>query len=211
MVKGNLSFTFRVIRGLGFNISEKEYGHVTLPFVIKRTLRVYMNGLIMNYCMRSALLGQLNYRKIRPFLWKLMGANISGKVYIGTEVWADIGNMNLITIEHGVYITNRCFLLCHQRDFSDYHVGDEYTNLPYVRKPIVLKKGCLLGSNVMVLPGVTIGEGAIIGAGSVVTKDIPAWTLAIGSPAKIIRQVPKRVINKKEHSNLLVLEDQPGK
>ena len=44
----------------------------------------------------------------------------------------------------------------------------------------------------MVMPGVTIGEGAIIGAGSLVTKDIPAWTIATGRPAKVIKQVPYR-------------------
>lgn len=193
MVINKLSLSFRIIRKLGFNISEKEYGNVTIPFVIKKTMRVYMNGILMKYCMYSAFLGQLNYRKIRPCLWKFMGASISGNIYIGTEVWADIGNTSLITIEDGVHIANRCFLLCHQRNFSDYCIGDEYANLPYVRKPIVLKKGCLLGSNVTVLPGVTIGEGSIVGSGSVVTRDIPKWTLAIGSPAKVIKHFQKRI------------------
>ena len=44
----------------------------------------------------------------------------------------------------------------------------------------------------MVMPGVTIGDGAIIGAYSLVTKDIPAWTLALGSPAKVVKEIPKR-------------------
>ena len=43
-----------------------------------------------------------------------------------------------------------------------------------------------------VLPGVTVGEGAIVGAGSLVTKDIPAWTVATGRPAKVVRQIPQR-------------------
>jgi acetyltransferase-like isoleucine patch superfamily enzyme len=43
----------------------------------------------------------------------------------------------------------------------------------------------------MVMPGVTIGEGAIVGAGSLVTKDIPAWTVASGRPAKVIKQIPR--------------------
>ena len=42
------------------------------------------------------------------------------------------------------------------------------------------------------MPGVTIGEGAVIGAGSLVTKDIPAWTIAIGRPAKVVKHIPKR-------------------
>jgi acetyltransferase-like isoleucine patch superfamily enzyme len=42
------------------------------------------------------------------------------------------------------------------------------------------------------MPGVTIGEGAIIGAGSLVTKDIPAWTIATGRPAKVVKEIPER-------------------
>ena len=43
------------------------------------------------------------------------------------------------------------------------------------------------------MPGVTIGDGAIVGAGSLVTKDIPAWTIAIGRPAKVVKQISIRV------------------
>ena len=43
-----------------------------------------------------------------------------------------------------------------------------------------------------VMPGVTIGEGAIVGAGSLVTRDIPAWTIAAGRPAKVVKHIPER-------------------
>lgn len=43
-----------------------------------------------------------------------------------------------------------------------------------------------------VMPGVTVGEGAIVYAGSMVTKDIPAWTVAVGRPAKVVRLIPER-------------------
>ena len=42
------------------------------------------------------------------------------------------------------------------------------------------------------MPGVTVGEGAVVGAGSLLTKDIPAWTIAVGRPAKVIKEIPKR-------------------
>lgn len=54
-------------------------------------------------------------------------------------------------------------------------------------KPVHIKRNAWLGVNVTVLPGVTIGENAVIGAGSVVTKDIPDNAVAVGSPAKVIR------------------------
>jgi acetyltransferase-like isoleucine patch superfamily enzyme len=44
-----------------------------------------------------------------------------------------------------------------------------------------------------VMPGVTVGEGAIVGAGSLVTKDIPAWTIASGRPARVVKEIPHRV------------------
>jgi acetyltransferase-like isoleucine patch superfamily enzyme len=59
----------------------------------------------------------------------------------------------------------------------------------YPSKPIVLKKGCWLGANVIVMPGVTIGENSVIGAGSVVTKSIPPKVLAAGSPARVVRTI----------------------
>ena len=55
--------------------------------------------------------------------------------------------------------------------------------------PVTVKKGAWLCSNVVVLPGVTIGENAVIGAGSVVTKDIPANTIAMGVPCRVVRTI----------------------
>ena len=51
----------------------------------------------------------------------------------------------------------------------------------------LVKKGASIGANATILPGLTIGEGAMIGAGSVVTKDVPPRTLVIGNPARIVR------------------------
>ena len=55
--------------------------------------------------------------------------------------------------------------------------------------PIHIGKNCWLGAGVIVLPGVTIGDNSVIGAGSVVTKDIPANVVAFGNPCKVIREI----------------------
>lgn len=55
---------------------------------------------------------------------------------------------------------------------------------------ITIKDKAWIGFNCIILKGVNIGEGAIIGAGSVVTKDVPDWTIVAGNPAKIIREIP---------------------
>lgn len=55
--------------------------------------------------------------------------------------------------------------------------------------PIHIGKNCWLGAGVIVLPGVTIGDNSVIGAGSIVTKDIPANVLAVGNPCRVLREI----------------------
>ena len=55
--------------------------------------------------------------------------------------------------------------------------------------PIRIGRNCWLGAGVIVLPGVTIGENTVIGAGSVVTKDIPANVVAVGNPCRVLRPI----------------------
>lgn len=55
--------------------------------------------------------------------------------------------------------------------------------------PIHIGKNCWLGAGVIVLPGITIGDGSVIGAGSVVTKDIPAGVIAVGNPCRVLREI----------------------
>jgi acetyltransferase-like isoleucine patch superfamily enzyme len=81
---------------------------------------------------------------------------------------------------------------------SNVHITDglhgyENANEPYKYQklfriaPIRIKRGCWIGQNVVILPGVTIGELTIIGANSVVTKNIPDRCIAVGAPAKVIK------------------------
>lgn len=63
------------------------------------------------------------------------------------------------------------------------------TRGPETGKPIVIGEDCWLGGNVIVLPGVTIGKGSTVGAGSVVTKDVEPYTVVAGNPARFIRKI----------------------
>lgn len=56
---------------------------------------------------------------------------------------------------------------------------------------VVLKKGSWIGANVIILPGVTIGSNSVIGAGSIVTKNVPDYCVAVGNPAKVIKEITK--------------------
>lgn len=72
-----------------------------------------------------------------------------------------------------------------------------FTNVKYPKawekadgfEKTVLKKGCSIGANSTILCGITIGEFAMVGAGSVVTKDVPAYTLVMGNPARVVRKI----------------------
>lgn len=79
-----------------------------------------------------------------------------------------------------IYISN------HRFNMLDTLIIDQGHEPPM---PVVLKRGCWIGANVTLLPGVEIGENSVIGAGSVVTKSVPAGFLAVGNPAKVIRQI----------------------
>jgi acetyltransferase-like isoleucine patch superfamily enzyme len=59
----------------------------------------------------------------------------------------------------------------------------------YPAKPVILRKGCWIGANVIILPGVEIGENSVVGAGSVVTKSFPKGVVVAGNPAKFIKAI----------------------
>ncbi|KAF2270257.1 maltose O-acetyltransferas-like protein [Lojkania enalia] len=63
------------------------------------------------------------------------------------------------------------------------------TRGPELGKEIHIGEDCWIGGNAIILPGVTIGRGGVVGAGSVVTKDVPDFTVVVGNPAKVVRKV----------------------
>jgi acetyltransferase-like isoleucine patch superfamily enzyme len=88
-----------------------------------------------------------------------------------------------ITIEDDVLIGPRVNLV------TENHPADPAERKSLITKPIVIKRNAWIGANATILPGVTIGENAIIAAGAVVSKDIPANTIVGGIPAKFIKPI----------------------
>lgn len=188
----NLSKTYRFLRMIGLNYPEEQYGQISISDVVCRTFKTFRDAILLNWFMDSALLSPLLPRKIRPWILRRIGCKVGKDTFIGSDVWIDAGHADLITIEDHVHVTARTVLLCHKKNLHNYYQGDDYARLPYSIGTIHLKKGCSTGTGTIIMPGVTIGEGAIIGAGSLVTKDIPDWTIAIGHPAKVVKIIPKR-------------------
>ncbi len=113
------------------------------------------------------------------------------KITIGSRVTATgsltLGAHREITIEDDVMFAANVMI---NDGLHGYEIADiPYKFQPIVRiAPIVIKRGCWVGQNVVIMPGVTIGEFSIIGANSVVTKSVPAKCIAVGSPARVIKQ-----------------------
>ena len=112
---------------------------------------------------------------IRNQLARSMGIKIGKNIYIGKYCIIDDTFSDLITIEDNVVISFGTTITAH--DASRNKIA-----------PVVLKKGTFTGARSVILPGVTLGENSIVGAGSVVTQDVPAGVVVGGCPAKIIKQ-----------------------
>lgn len=191
MEKKKLSNTYRLLRAIGLNYPEDEYGDVSILRVVGQAFKGIYHKLLISM-MDWSLLEPIEPRMLRPFLLRRLGAKVGKDVYVGSYVWVDENRANLITIDDHAHITHKTILLCHKRDLTDYCVGDDYAKLPYKYGHIHLCRGCSTGTGTLIMPGVTIGEGAIVGAGSLVVKDIPAWTVAVGRPAKVVKEIPNR-------------------
>ena len=195
MEKKKLSTTYKLLRALGFNYSEEEYGDVSLWRVIKQFFKnIHLKHL--EKMLDRFYLEPFAPRKLRPILIRKMGCHVGKSTFFGDYVRMDTSYADMIYIGDYTHITSGCRLLCHQRDLTGYCKGDNAAELGYRTGEIHIGKGVMVGMETLIMPGVTIGDGAIIGAGSIVTKDIPAWTIATGRPARVEKSIPEREIGK---------------
>ena len=93
-----------------------------------------------------------------------------------------------VTIEDNVFIGHGVMFINDKHPLATNPDGALKTELDWTCTPTVIKRGSSIGSNATILCGITIGENALIGAGAVVTKNVPPQTTVIGNPAKIIKK-----------------------
>lgn len=142
------------------------------------------------------------FHGFRAFLLRLFGAQIEGPVVIfptarivfprklslaphsmvGPHV--NLYNLGPIRLETGANLSQHCHLCAGTHDFTQW-------SMPLVTKPIVIGPNAWLGADVFVGPGVTVGELCVVGARSVVVKDLPARKICVGSPCRPIKDRPE--------------------
>ena len=137
-----------------------------------------------------------------------------GKITVGDGVFINSGTMVIsrssVEIGSGVTIAWDCVIYDHDshslfykdriadhdQQLIDYPKGNMIANKDWSTvntAPIKIHDNAWLGFGVVVLKGVTIGEGAIVGARAVVTKDVPPWTIVAGNPARVVKEIPREL------------------
>ncbi|NNF02271.1 MAG: acyltransferase [Bacteroidia bacterium] len=186
------SFTYRALKACGFELPS-EYYNISIWFGIKSFFRDWKNNFFQQLAKGSYIFGSTaSLHWIRQFYHRVRGCKIGSNTRIAEDCLIAPYYPGNIIIEDDVAISAKCILLDHKRDLSLYRYGDSIMNCNYFNGKIHLKKGSFLGVGCIIMPGVEIGEGAVVGAGSVVHKDVPPYTVAQGNPAKIVFEFPKR-------------------
>nr|WP_070328418.1 acyltransferase [Exiguobacterium aurantiacum] len=171
-------------------------------------LKMKVNYLLYHYFAKklppSNIQPNIGQKKIRYFFAKSlishMGKNVNieqGSVFTRDLIIGDNSGLGInskvtrgVEIGDNVLMGPNCFLCTESHEF-------ERTDIPIIQqgfkdvKSIKIKNDVWIGQNVIILPGVTIEKGCIIGAGSVVTKNIPEFSIVGGNPAKIIKKRDK--------------------
>jgi len=152
--------------------SSRARGISSVRFIIKKLLNhVFLS--IAYSC-------PINFWRVKLNRWR--GVNIGRDVFIGLNVIFDRAYPELITIEDGVQITGGNHILTHSRP-PEFFKG----KLLSYAAPVKICRNSWIGINSIIIPNITIGEGAVIGAGALVDKNIPSNCVAKGNPISIIK------------------------
>ncbi|OTP06819.1 hypothetical protein A5844_002493 [Enterococcus sp. 10A9_DIV0425] len=146
----------------------------------------------------------LQYRtneEVLKWLEPVFGEKIDPSVVISLPFYSDFGshillgkdifiNQNVTFIDlGGITLEDRVLIGPNSQIITVNHLTQPKKRRGLMTKPVIIKENAWLGANVTVLPGVTIGENAIVAANSTVTKDVPSNTIVAGTPAKIIKTI----------------------
>ena len=161
-----------------------------------------MTVVAQTQCLSVRLNASTNIDEVRERLSEIIGSAIDTSTRIFPPFYTNFGR--LITLGKNVFINHDCSFLdlggiTIEDDvlvgpkvslITENHPLDPADRQALILKPIVIKRNAWIGAAATILPGVTIGENAVIAAGAVVTKDVPANTIVGGIPARHIKNIP---------------------
>lgn len=139
----------------------------------------------------------------REVLSELMGFTIDPSTSIVAPFYTDFGQFTRIGMgvfvnfgcsfmdRSGITIEDNALIGPQVKLITENHPEDPAQRMNLYGKEIIIRRGAWLGAGVTVLPGVTVGENAIVGAGSVVTRDVPDNAMVAGVPARFVRKIQK--------------------
>ena len=128
--------------------------------------------------------------KIGAFVEVQKNAKIGKRCKISSHTFICEG----VTIEDNVFIGHSVTFINDAYPRATNRDGSLQTDKDWRVDPTLVKKGASIGSGSTILCNVTIGENAIVGAGSVVTKDVPANTIVVGTPARVLRSLDQKIL-----------------
>lgn len=99
-----------------------------------------------------------------------------------------ISAVRSVTIEENVLLARNVYISDHIHKYTEAGVPIMYQGVEKI-EPVHIKRGAWLGQNVVVCPGATVGQGAVVGANSVVLHDVPDFSVAVGAPARVVRMI----------------------
>ena len=141
--------------------------------------------------LKSWVLHSLAYSSPIPnFVIKLQrsrGVKIGKNCHFSPYVLIDLLHPELITIEDNVTIASNSMIFAHVNPTTNNFLKNH--GYPRTIKPVVIQNGAIVSVGCIIIAGVTIGKNSIVGAGSVVSQDIPDYCIAVGNPARIIKKI----------------------
>ena len=126
--------------------------------------------------------------KIGTFVEIQKGATIGNRCKISSHTFIREG----VTLEEEVFVGHNVTFINDQYPRATTADGQLQTESDWRCVPTLVKKGASIGSGATLLCGITVGEFAVVGAGSVVTKDVPPYSVVVGNPAKVLKMLPKK-------------------
>ena len=152
----------------------------------------FVNGYIQNIKTDNLILGNnIRFGSNTRINFYSNNGKKKRKLIIGNNCY--FGNRNSFLVGEKIIIGENVLIASDVCITSENHQTNpldkkEYMHQPLVTKSVKIGSGSWVGEKVVILPGVTIGEKCVIGAGSIVSKNIPSYSIAVGNPAKIIKK-----------------------